>query len=169
MPLSHLTITMGVIIATEREEASLSTEKSVLPPIDSHVSQTDSFPSGCLTSSSHPTTLSMMGRQSPIHGYTSTLSQLSWPEVMMILRFYIFPWHLMLCHSPSSTGYVPTPLTLGNNSSTSFARIFVESLPIQVLRLNSECVSRNQTSRSSNTIAALLSYEPKFMTLPIER
>ena len=60
--------------------------------IDSPVSQTDLLQYDCLTSSSRPTTPSMMARPNQGSGLGFTRNQLNWQEETMTSRPCSFPW-----------------------------------------------------------------------------
>ena len=71
--------------------------------IDSPVLQTDLLQYDYLTSSSRPTTLSMMARPNQGSGSGFTRNQLNWPEEMMISRPCSFPQPQKPCPSNGST------------------------------------------------------------------
>jgi len=60
--------------------------------IDSSILRTDLLQYGYLTSSSHPTTLSMMARPNQGSGLGFTRNRLNWLEETMISRPCSFPW-----------------------------------------------------------------------------
>ena len=60
--------------------------------IDSPILQTDLLQYDCLTSSSRPTTPSMMARPNQGSGSGFTRNRLNWPEETMISRPCSFPW-----------------------------------------------------------------------------
>ena len=86
----HRTI-LNKITVGWKEVLNQNTEKPECT-IDSPVLQTDLLQYDCLTSSSHPTTPSMMARPNQSNSSGFTHNRLNWPEETMTSRPCSFPW-----------------------------------------------------------------------------